>query len=116
MKNGSASLSVQPEGQGRSEAPEIAWCSGILRRGGRDVKPRGSARLDSHTSSESYSMSRPSLCTESETDPNYVQRDTLRHIRVASKKDLKDRIIAAIDDINRDPVVHTWTYKINDVA
>ena len=66
---GSASLSVQPEGQGRSEAPEVAWCSDILRRGGRDVKPRGPARLDSHTSSESYSMSRPSLCTESETDP-----------------------------------------------
>ncbi|HEY8098176.1 MAG TPA: hypothetical protein VIE65_19115, partial [Methylobacter sp.] len=29
----------------------------------------GPARLDSYTSSESYSMSRPSLCTESETDP-----------------------------------------------
>ena len=45
-----------------------------------------------------------------------LARSTLRHIRVASKKELKDRIIAAIDDINRDPVVHTWTYKINDVA
>ena len=42
-----------------------------------------------------------------------LARSTLRHIRVASKKELKDRIIAAIDDINRDPVVHTWTYKIN---
>jgi transposase len=45
-----------------------------------------------------------------------LARSTLRHIRVASKKELKDRIITAIDDINRDPVVHTWTYKINDVA
>jgi transposase len=42
-----------------------------------------------------------------------LARSTLRHIRVTSKKELKDRIIAAIDDINRDPVVHTWTYKIN---
>lgn len=74
---GSASLSVQPEGQGRSEAPEVAWCSDILRRGGRDVKPRGPARLDSHTSSESYSMSRPSLCTESETDPAKMAPDTV---------------------------------------
>ena len=24
--------------------------------------------------------------------------------------------LAAIDDINRDPVVHTWTYRLNDVA
>jgi len=42
-----------------------------------------------------------------------LARSTLRHIRVTSKKESKDRIIAAIDDINRDPVVHTWTYKIN---
>jgi hypothetical protein len=42
-----------------------------------------------------------------------LARSTLRHIRVASKQELKDWIIAAIDDINRDPVVHTWTYKIN---
>jgi len=39
-----------------------------------------------------------------------------RFVTSASKKELKDRIIAAIDDINRDPVVHTWTYKINDAA
>ncbi len=39
-----------------------------------------------------------------------------RHIRVACKKQLKDRIMAAIDDINRTPVVHTWTYKLNDAA
>jgi hypothetical protein len=38
-----------------------------------------------------------------------LARSTLRHIRVTSKKELKDRIIAAIDDINRDPVIHTWT-------
>jgi len=30
-------------------------------------------------------------------------RGNLRHIRVASKQELKDRIITTIDDINRDP-------------
>jgi transposase len=44
-----------------------------------------------------------------------LARSALRHIRVACKQELKDRIIEAIDDINREPVVHTWTYKI-DVA
>jgi len=29
---------------------------------------------------------------------------------------LKDRIMAAISDINRDPVVHTWTYRLNEAA
>jgi len=37
----------------------------------------------------------------------------LRHIRVTSKHELKDRILATIDDINRQPVVHTWSYKLD---
>jgi transposase len=45
-----------------------------------------------------------------------LARSALRHIRVASKQELKDLIISAIDDINRDPVVHTWTYNINVAA
>jgi hypothetical protein len=40
----------------------------------------------------------------------------LRHIRVASKAELKARILAYLDDLNRDPVVHTWTYKIQQAA
>ncbi len=37
-----------------------------------------------------------------------LARSVLRHIRVASKQELKDRLIAAIDYFNQDPVVHTW--------
>jgi len=43
-----------------------------------------------------------------------MARSMLRHIRVASKAELKARIIAYLDDLNQDPVVHTWTYKINE--
>ncbi len=39
-------------------------------------------------------------------------RSVLRHIRVASKLELKERIMAGIDDINRHPVIHTWSYKL----
>jgi len=45
-----------------------------------------------------------------------MARSVLRHIRVASKQELKDRILAAIDDNNRNPVVHTWTYKLKEAA
>jgi len=45
-----------------------------------------------------------------------LARSALRHIRVASKQELKDRIIAAIDLINRDPVVHTWSYMLEKSA
>jgi transposase len=45
-----------------------------------------------------------------------MTRSMLRHIRVASKAELKARIMAYLDDLNRDPVVHTWTYKINEAA
>ena len=39
-------------------------------------------------------------------------RSVLRHIRVASKHELKERIMAGIRDINRHPVIHTWSYKL----
>jgi transposase len=42
-----------------------------------------------------------------------LARSVLRHIRVASKQELKDRIMAAMDFFNREPVVHTWTYKLD---
>jgi transposase len=41
-----------------------------------------------------------------------MARSMLRHIRVASKDELKRRILAYLDDLNRDPVLHCWTYKI----
>ena len=43
-------------------------------------------------------------------------RSVLRHIRVSSKQELKDRIMAAMEFFNRDPVVHTWTYKLDRAA
>jgi transposase len=43
-------------------------------------------------------------------------RSVLRHIRVSSKHELKQRIMAGIDDINRNPVIHTWSYKLAEPA
>ncbi len=43
-------------------------------------------------------------------------RSVLRHIRVASKHELKDRIMAGIEDVNRYPVIHTWAYKLAEAA
>jgi transposase len=45
-----------------------------------------------------------------------MARSMLRHIRVASKAELKARILAYLEDINREPVIHTWTYKIGEAA
>jgi len=45
-----------------------------------------------------------------------LARSVLRHIRVASRQELKDRIMAAIDFFNQEPVVHTWTYKLDRAA
>jgi transposase len=43
-------------------------------------------------------------------------RSVLRHIRVTSKRELKQRIMAGINDVNRSPVVHTWSYKLTEAA
>src|SRR5437879_1848208 len=43
-------------------------------------------------------------------------RSVLRHIRVTSKHELKERIMAGIDDVNRYPVIHTWSYRLAEAA
>jgi transposase len=45
-----------------------------------------------------------------------LARSILRYIRVASKQELKDRIMAAMDHFNENPVVHTWSYKLKKAA
>jgi len=45
-----------------------------------------------------------------------LARSVLRHIRVASKQELAERILAAIEDINQQPIVHTWSYKLETAA
>ncbi len=45
-----------------------------------------------------------------------VARSVLRHIRVTSKQELKERIRAGIADVNRHPVIHTWSYKLAEAA
>jgi hypothetical protein len=45
-----------------------------------------------------------------------LARSVLRHIRVASKQELKDCLMAAVDYFNGDPVVHTCTYKLDKAA
>ena len=45
-----------------------------------------------------------------------LARSVLRHIRISSKQELKERLMAAIDYFNDDPVVHTWTYKLDKAA
>ena len=43
-------------------------------------------------------------------------RSVLRHMRLAFKQELKKRIMAAMDHSNRDRVVHTWSYKLDQAA
>jgi transposase len=45
-----------------------------------------------------------------------LARSMLRHIRVTSKHELKERPMAFIEDLNRQPILHTWSYKIDDAA
>jgi transposase len=40
-------------------------------------------------------------------------RSVLRHVRVESKEELKDRIMAGIDWLNLQPVVHIWSYMLD---
>jgi hypothetical protein len=45
-----------------------------------------------------------------------MARSMLRHIRVASMDELKRRILTYLEDLNREPVIHTWTYRMTEPA
>ena len=42
-------------------------------------------------------------------------RSLLKHIRVESKEELIDRIYQGINEINKDPVIFRWKYKMEDI-
>ncbi|MEO6000580.1 MAG: IS630 family transposase [Chitinophagaceae bacterium] len=44
-----------------------------------------------------------------------VARSFLRHIRVESKEELVERIYQGIEEINKDPVIFRWKYKMEEV-
>ena len=45
-----------------------------------------------------------------------IARSFLRHIRVDSKQELIERIYQGIEEVNKDPVVFRWRYKMDEIA
>ena len=45
-----------------------------------------------------------------------IARGFLRHIRVESKEELKNRILQGIEEINQEPVVFRWKYKMDEIS
>ena len=44
-----------------------------------------------------------------------MTRQMLRGIRVESKEELKERIYKYFEEVNREPVVYRWKYRLEDV-
>jgi transposase len=45
-----------------------------------------------------------------------IARGLLRHIRVETKTELKERIYQGIDEINQEPVIFRWRYKMDETS
>ncbi len=45
-----------------------------------------------------------------------LARSLLRHIRVDSRQELVDRIYRGIEEINKEPVIFRWRYKMDEVT
>lgn len=45
-----------------------------------------------------------------------ISRSFLRHIRVQSKQELIERIYQGIEQINKEPVIFHWKYKMSEIA
>jgi len=45
-----------------------------------------------------------------------IARSFLKHIRVESKEELKERIYKGIEEINNEPVIFRWKYKMEETT
>ncbi|MBS1258821.1 MAG: hypothetical protein MAG551_01884 [Candidatus Scalindua arabica] len=45
-----------------------------------------------------------------------IARSFLRHIRVCSKDELVERIYRGISQINEEPVIFKWRYKMDEIT
>ena len=49
--------------------------------------------------------------------PTFAARSTSSFAApIASKQEFKERIMAGIEEVNRYPVIHTWSYKLAEAA
>ena len=114
--------------------PHELWTTRLLARHAREHGPAIHLILDNHSAhvsreTRAWLAEQPAGRFEFTFTPKHgswlnlvegffskLARSILRHIRVASKQELKDRLMAAVDYFNDDPVVHTWTYKLDKAA
>lgn len=45
-----------------------------------------------------------------------MTRQMLRGIRVNTKQELEERIYKYFDEVNREPVVYHWKYKMDEIS
>jgi len=45
-----------------------------------------------------------------------MTRQMLRGIRVNTKQELEERIYKYFDEVNREPVVYRWKYKMDEIS
>ena len=45
-----------------------------------------------------------------------MTKQMLKGIRVHTKQELEDRIYKYFDEVNADPVVYHWTYKLDEIS
>jgi transposase len=45
-----------------------------------------------------------------------ITKQMLKGIRVNSKEELANRIYLYFDEVNREPVVYRWTYKMEEIS
>ena len=45
-----------------------------------------------------------------------MTKQMLKGIRVNSKEELEERIYKYFDEVNQEPVVYRWTYKLDEIS
>lgn len=58
----------------------------------------------------------PNVSSVIESFFSKMTRQMLRGIRVNAKEELEERIHKYFDEVNREPVIYRWKYKMDEIS
>ena len=111
---------ARPLSCGASASQNSAWtgCGRLLRDAGANQTKETQAWLKLHPQRFEFvfTPTHGSWLNIVETMFSKMARSMLRGIRVASKQELVDRIHLYFEQINADPVIFRWKYKMDEIS
>ena len=84
--------------------------------------PSSAAFIETHCRQANRAASNKIIAPHKRNSPCFqsffskMTRQMLRGIRVNTKEELEERIYRYFDEVNREPVIYHWKYKMDEIS